>query len=172
VTGTFRYTKPKRIIVGKCTAQRLAMRPKCIPVGRPRGIKAAGIRYEKTLLKALLLRFPKSGLDISPWYEYWDANGRGYCQPDLVVYDVQHDRYVIVEIKLTNYVQADNTLNGLYVPVLAAAHDTVPAAMIIVRHLSPGINLSRVHDTFSAAFCASFTSSPAPIWHYLGKGPI
>jgi hypothetical protein len=57
----------------------LGARPDCIPVSRPRGAKALGVKYEKALAGAL------PGWKHGQWFQFKDINGYGYCQVDLMI---------------------------------------------------------------------------------------
>lgn len=137
-------------------------RPACIPHSRPRGVKAVGLRYEWALAKAL------PSAKHGPWYEFTDQNGPGYCQPDCV-WDLG-THLAIFEAKLSNIAQAEAQLKGLYLPVLQAAHKRPVVGIIVVRHLSPQVDLARVVDSLGAALNAS--NYCVPVLHWLGRGRL
>ena len=154
---------PSRRIMGQVRAKPCA-RPACIPRSRPRGAKALGLRYERALARAL--PHGRHG----PWYEFIDANGPGYCQPDIVL-DMGECMFVL-ESKLSNVEQAKAQIEDLYVPVLTAAHRTKVHGIIVVRHLTPGVDLALVHDTLQSAMIAAVRGSQLPLLHWLGRGRL
>ncbi len=159
-----------RIIAPPITyAKMLDSRPLCIPIGRPRGVKAKGIRYENIVGRALLERFPKHGISLGQWFEYCDVNGRGYCQVDVLIYRVADDSYVACEIKLTDTPSAQQQLQLLYLPVIQAATNRRVSAMIIARNVTP--QSRDIHDDFRNAVRASIDGI-VPVWHFLGRGKV
>lgn len=164
--------RAKREVFGECIARLLPTKPSCIPIGRPRGVKAQGVRYERAVASALLARWPKAGISAGPWYEFGDLNGRGYCQPDVTVYSASLDAYIVCECKLTNYNAALADLNTLYVPVLRAAHGTDVFPLIILRHLSSEVPPRSVFESFSAALYAAPKMKVPPVFHWLGRCPV
>lgn len=167
---TFHGQTSFRKLVGLYAARSLDARPECIPVGRPRGIKAKGLRYERIVAKALLSRFGNaSGLTFGQWFEYHDANGRGYAQVDMMLYDISKDIYVIGEIKLTDTPAARKQLDALYIPVVEMAMGTRAVGMVIARNLTSASATSEIFDKFiEAARCAQ--QGRQALWHYLGRG--
>ena len=163
--------KSHRVVNGLLSARRLDCRPSCIPIGRPRGAKAAGIRYQHTVERALLGAFPRSGIDVGPWFEYSDVNGRGYCQPDFLIYNPSQDEYVICECKLSDWLGAEAQMRELYIPVAERALGTKVNCLVILHNLAPGIAEYRVFGDFRDALWEARLNSP-PIWHYLGRGPV
>ncbi len=161
-----------RKICGAVSSRLLSARPSSIPIGRPRGAKAAGLRFERFVAKKLQETYPNSGISYHPWYEYLDVNGRGYCQPDFVVYSISRDAYVVVECKLGNYEQAVAQMKELYFPVLRAAAGKEVTGIAVLRHLNPEIDTGRVFPSFREALRASLYCNFVPIWHYIGRGPI
>lgn len=105
--------------------------PTCIPRrSRLRGVRAAGIRYEKAVAAAI------PGSVRGQWFEYTDAAGHGYCQPDIIV--VGKTSVLVVECKLTDVELARRQLAELYVPVLRHVYGGRPVyGLVVVRHLTP-----------------------------------
>lgn len=129
------------------------------------------MRYQRLVEKALLAAFPGSGLDVGPWFEFTDVNGRGYCQPDILLYDLSRDQYVIVEIKLSNFQAAQAQITDLYAPVVERATRSPPLGLIIMKNLSPEVPAARIFEDFrSALACAQ--EDWFPVWHWLGRGGI
>lgn len=77
-----------------------------------RGAKAKGVAFEKQLLRAL----PTSARG-GVWIEYCDRNGRGYCQPDILL-KVADREILILEAKYTWRLEGHVQLENLYRPVV------------------------------------------------------
>lgn len=103
-----------RIIRGLISAEMLDERPKCIPHGRPRGAKAAGLRYQRAFGRAI----GRSAMD-GPWFSFRDSGGTGFCQPDFVIN--LPSVVVVLECKYTWTPEAFAQIELLYVPVLKLA---------------------------------------------------
>ena len=88
-------------------------RPLGMPVGRPRGAKAQGVRYEKACSAAIPQAKP------GQWWHFIDANGPGYCQTDLVL--IGRDSVLVLECKYTWTMNAWEQLERLYLPVVEKA---------------------------------------------------
>jgi hypothetical protein len=161
-----------RIISGLISARKLTSRPAGIPFGRPRGAKAAGMRYQRLFEAALALEFPASGVEIGPWFEYFDVNGRGYCQPDAIIYDIAWDSWLICEIKLTDYDRAKRQMTELYVPVLQKALGTPIRRLAILRNVTnvpPGVG---IYEDLRRAIRESGIAGALPVFHWLGRGRL
>ena len=159
-----------RSVCGLVSARALDEKPACIPNGRPRGAKARGVSYEKAVAAALQSAFPKSGVCRGQWFEFHDANGRGYAQVDLLLYVMSLDRYVVGECKLTDIASARRKLTNFYLPIVQAAFGKVASGFVVTRHLTQLSDTRNVCDSFRATLGASLNGG-LPTWHYLGKGP-
>ena len=108
---------------------RFCERPKSIPPSRRKGgAKGAGQRYESALAKSL--PFALHG----PWIEFWDANGRGICQPDFVLRT--REGVFVLEAKMSDVEGARVQLRGLYEPLLQKILGEEVFGIGVVRHLS------------------------------------
>lgn len=165
-----------RVISGLLSSWRLESRPPCIPIGRPRGVKAAGMRYQRLFEKALLTEFPSHGVTVAPWFEFRDVNGRGYCQPDAIVYDIHTDAWVIIECKLTDYEGARRQMDELYVPVVKKALGEVSGRLVVLRNVTNVTAAPRlIFEDFRLAFSQARSEPPEvfpPVFHWLGKGKL
>lgn len=130
-------------------------------VSRPRGAKALGLRYERSVGKAL-----GAGWVAGPWFEYADNHGRGFCQPDFLFHTVQGA--LILECKLTDTPVAESQLKDLYYPVVSEALGCAVRGIIVVKHLTPATERRRVVGSLAEAL----RSPGIPILHWLGRGPI
>ena len=134
-------------------------RPNIIPVGRPRGAKAAGLRYERALAEAL-----PSALH-GQWFEFEDANGHGYCQTDFILSFLP--RYVVVlECKYIVTTEAVQQLLHLYLPIAREVYG-MARGVIVAKKLVPGFCRNAFGDLESAISAADVMATP--VWHWLGR---
>lgn len=156
--------KSHRVIEGLAWARPLPARPSVIPgAKRLRGTKALGIRFEKTVSKAL---GPLA--HHGQWFEFWDKNGRGFCQPDIV-FSCQGNVYVL-EVKLTDIEKASAQLTELYLPVVSMALGTPARGIIVTKYLTRTTPKNLIADCLKSAIAQ--TQKTIPILHYIGTGPI
>lgn len=119
-----------RSIKGLISAELLSERPKCIPHGRARGAKAAGLRYQRAFGKAI----GRSALD-GPWFQFRDSNGAGFCQPDFIIN--LPSVAVILECKYTWTPEAFAQIELLYRPVLELALGKPTFGLQVCKRLLP-----------------------------------
>jgi len=168
---TPRRRSAHRVIKGLEWAEPLAKRPACIPEGRPKGVKATGLRYERQaateINKAL-----RGSLVRGQWFEFVDSNGHGYCQCDGLYYDIRTDSYVVFEFKLTEVAQAREQLLDLYLPVVECAWPSFgkPRGVVVARHLTRETDVKRVCDSLWKA--VSWNCDQIPTLHWIGRGPL
>lgn len=120
----------QRTAKGVYFAQRLAHRPPAIPIGRPRGAKLAGVRYERAFGKALG-QLAQHG----PWFQFRDMNGIGHCQPDFII--ELPSLVVILECKYTWTLAAFVQMEALYAPVLSFALGKPVIGLQVCKRLLP-----------------------------------
>ena len=149
-----------RIVAGLKSAAALAKRPGFIPVGRPRGIKAAGLRYERGLAKA------HPWLEAGRWWEFVDYAGAGWCQTDLFL---ERPEYALVlEAKLSWVPEAHTQISQLYEPVIRYALEKPVFGVVVTKRLKPGIpRYVKVEGSLQAALAHASAGRPA-VWHWLG----
>ena len=144
-----------RVISDLKWAHPLDSRPPCIPTSRPRGAKAAGLRFERELAKHL-----PSALH-GQWFEFEDQNGHGYCQTDLI-YSLLPAYLAVLEVKYTLVPGAHSKLLNLYLPVVSAALSRPAVGVVCVKNLDPRYRRGCIHtDLHTAASHAATTSYPA-----------
>lgn len=153
-----------RIISELKWARKLDSRPVCIPIGRPRGAKLAGVRYENELASHLATFLH------GVWWEFEDANGRGFCQTDLIRHTPRDT--VLLECKYTWTSTAERQLLDLYVPVVSLAlripqSQIVP--IVVCKKLVPQTMLRIIHSSLESAL-EEETRHPR-LWHHLGGVP-
>lgn len=143
------------------------LRPSHIPVSRPRGVKAAGLRYERAVGRELA----NAGLRplMGQWFEFTDANGPGHCQTDLVL--VGRARVVVIECKLTDVDAGRAQLAGLYLPVARMVWpEKRPLGIVAARHLSREEHLDLVCTTLDEAIRRA--ESCIPTFHWVERVPL
>lgn len=134
-----------RIVDRLFWADRAAERPPGIPISRPRGAKASGIRYEKALAKMF-----GTGVIRGQWWEFRDRNGHGFCQTDLFQ---EGERFALVmESKYTWCPEGHSQLELLYRPVVEFAVGKPVLGIQVCRILKPNMpsELTIVNDIASA----------------------
>ena len=141
---------------------RTCERPQSIPVGRPRGAKAAGIRFERAIGQQLL------GARRGQWFEFEDRNGHGWCQVDFLM--PWGGRAVVLEAKYTWTEDGHRELDGLYLPVVESAGWQRPIGIVISRNLIPMNGRAVARSTLSQA--VEIAESRWAVWHWLGVGPL
>lgn len=130
---------------------RLAAKP---PHRAPRGLKGAkarGLAFEKQLLEAL---GPKAQGGV--WFEFCDRNGRGFCQPDIML-KLGHQTVLILEVKYTWTPEGHQQLENLYRPVVreVLGHQWLLHTVQVCKLLSPDTPRHCVHTQLVDAIAAS-----------------
>jgi hypothetical protein len=122
-----------------------------------RGAKAKGVAFEKALLGALGPR-ARGGI----WLEFCDSNGRGYCQPDILL-KLSHQCLLILEAKYTWTWEGHQQLENLYRPVVRAAlRGTWQILTVqVCKLLTPETPRQAVFASLEAALAASHAGKMA-----------
>jgi hypothetical protein len=156
-------TEPQyRTIVGLRWAHPLPSRPDCIPASRPRGAKAAGLRFERELAKAL-----PSCLH-GTWFEFEDKLGHGYCQAD-VIYTLGYNFAAVIEVKYTLVPGAHSKLLNLYVPIVSRALNIDCVGVVAVKNLDPRYRRGRIYTDLPSAAQASVANSYPALLQWSGQ---
>lgn len=113
-------------------------RPGCILIGRPRGAKRAGVKYERDLAIAM------PHLVHGQWFEFEDLNGHGYCQVDFL-WHYGDESVGILESKYTWTEDGHRQIERLYRPVLEGAGWRNIWGIVVCKKLIP--NMGSVHST-------------------------
>jgi hypothetical protein len=150
----------KRVVAGLKWVREVEGRPKGIPIGRPRGVKAFGIRYEKAI-EAEIPTFARGR-----WFEFEDVNGRGWCQPDFV--KVERNRVIVLELKHTWTEDGQIELNKLYLPVLRALYGLPTLGIVVVKRLVPYMGRVIVTGDLDNAIRLA-EGHGFVVWHCLGS---
>ena len=139
---------------------RWAIRAECPwPKSRPRGTKALGLAYERAAARAL----PRA--EHNPWFKFEDRHGIGYCSPDLLF--IRDKAALLLECKLTDWEEAWEQLQRLYIPVVGAALGVSAFPVVLVKH-APASGPTIV-TTLAEALA---TAEHRPVLHWIGRGPL
>jgi len=154
-----------RVIEDLRWASLLSERPSCIPASRPKGAKAAGLRFEKALSRHL------SGSLHGKWFEFEDRNGHGYCQTDIIyVFHTPITPYaVIIEVKYTLVPGAHTKLQHLYLPIVSAALRMPSVGVVAVKNLDPRFRRGRIYTDLPSAVQAACTNSFPSLIQWSGQ---
>jgi hypothetical protein len=158
-----------RQVVGLRWARPLEGKPAFIPGSRPRGAKAEGLRYERSLAKGLGSKF-RCGM----WWEFRDDGGIGCCQTDF--FGKAKQWIILLETKLTWTPEAEEQLYGLYVPVVAMAMQ-VPRSqvlpIVVCKYLTREAERPICFTLKEALEQSMNVSAPfCSVWHHLGGVPL
>lgn len=121
-------------------------------VGKQKGAKALGLRFERAVAKSL------PGALHGQWFRFVDNNGPGFCSPDIL-FTIGPTLWV-VECKLTDWSEADAQLNHLYRPVLRALWGPEIRSVIVAKFLTPLTQKERLVASWEEAL-----RHDAPILH-------
>lgn len=149
-----------RVISGLQWA-RACEKPACIPNSRARGRKAAGLRYERELAKAI----PEA--IHGQWFEFQDAKGRGWCQPDLFLHTAS--AVFVLESKYTWTEAGHKQIDGLYRPVLEGFFHAPVLGIVVCKVLTPAVNRAWVCRSLSEAMLQA-AAGRKTVLHWIGAG--
>ena len=140
-------------------------RPRLLPQARPRGIKREGLKYEQLLAK----QWPQA--QHSLWFEYQDALGHHYCQPDFV--QPSGGVVYVMEAKRTWVSEAHVKLEALYCPVVSKALNCRALPIVVCKNLSPRLDSDVLvtTDVWQAQFMAGLRvrgRGPRVVLHWIG----
>lgn len=99
-------------------------------IKRPRGAKAAGLRYERALAKAL----PEA--KHGQWLEFRDALGLGWAQPDLLL--VLPSLVVVLECKYSWVAEGHQQVER-YLPLVEKVWGLPARGMVVCKVLREGM---------------------------------
>ena len=155
----------KRHVVGLKWAARLTGRPGCISVGRARGIKALGVRYEKAFEKWIGPGEATRGV----WFEFEDKNGHGYCQVDFLIRG--EGEVFVLELKHTWNEGAHVELEKLYLPIVSLAMKAPAFGLVVAKRLTPESRRVKVVAGLEEGK-AQARSARRVVFHWLGGVPV
>ena len=153
-----------RKVVGLKWAKELPGRPKWLRTTRPQGAKAAGLRYERLVGKAL----PEARRGV--WWEFEDEEGVAWCQTDFLI--PRGDGWVLAEVKYPWTPMAYAQVQELYAPVLKwVLRRRFLGAMLVCKNLLPQTPRDAICGGLGAGIDA-IGSVGLPVVHWIGTGPI
>lgn len=134
------------------------------PQRRKKGAKGAGLGYERKVAKAL----PQA--IFNPWFEYMDANGKGFAQPDFLL-PLKGGLLAILECKLTATPVGKEQLALLYMPL---AQFLWPKRQILGVMVTKNLTWASRGPAISLeeALQQSLRSTTIPTLHWLGHSPL
>lgn len=160
-----------RAVHGLKRVEKLDGWPEQIPKPKPRkkSAKAEGLRYEKRaaeMLASLTGRFAGAEVLHGQWLRYFDANGPGLAQPDVLVVP-RRGPICIVEAKLTYRPSAEYKLKNLYSPLVKKLYLRRKQRLIcITKNLTPDCaTLTRI-TTLEEAVSQNLNFC---VWHWRPK---
>ena len=151
-------------------AAALRGKPDCIPAPAPiskvKGVKALGLRFERSLAKAL------PGSLHGQWWEFEDALGYGLCQTDLIYpfhLEPSPATIAVIEIKYTLVPGAHSKLSSLYMPIVRRATGCRVAGIVIVKNLDPRFRRGRIFTSLRPATEAALETSYPSLIQWSGQ---
>lgn len=138
----------------------LCSKPSWVPRSRPRGSKAAGLAYERSVARSIPAAM--TGL----WFAYADRGGPGWCAPDMVLQTPWG--VLVIEAKLTDVPEAYTQVRKLYMPVLDEALNQRVLGIVICRGLTPQ-RYGQVTESLSEALAVARGGIAIPTLHWPGR---
>lgn len=128
-------------------------------------IQKTGLRYERRVIRALRAR----GFDLehNPWFEWKNGKEFGICCPDAIVYELNLNRALVVEIKLSATVLALEKVRDFYCPIVSRALAIKTLPLIITRSIARMEKRETPIQTLWEA-----VDSDWPVYLWPGNGPI
>lgn len=136
-------------------------------VRRPRGAKAKGLKYEREIAQTLGCSAGSSWI-AGQWFEFADANGKGYAQVDFM--SIQSDAVVVLEAKLSWCPEGHTQLEQLYRPLIEMAFRKPMVGLVICKHLIPECK-GAIASTLGSALQAA-RSCRNVVLHWSCKAPL
>lgn len=128
----------------------------------PRGAKGAGLRFERQVASGI------TGARTGRWFVFRDANGTGYCSPDIILATAQG--LIVLECKLSDTPHAFSQIERLYKPVLQMVFRRPVAGIVVAKHLRAHTDTALVvEDLRSALKFLRDRPGSVPILHWMGR---
>jgi len=144
-------------------------RPDYIPLSKPKGVRALGLRFERRLHKAL------PGSIHGQWWEFEDTQGYGVCQTDLIYpfHLVPGPATVaVIEVKYTLVPGAHSKLSSLYMPIVSKALGCRVAGIVIVKNLDPRFRRGRIFTSIQSATDAALATGYPSLIQWAGQSLV
>jgi hypothetical protein len=139
-------------------------RPGFIPVARPKGAKAVGLRYERAFAKYLA----PMGCIHGQWFEFEDKSGIRYCQTDLI-YPISKWLFALMEVKYTLVDRAYDQLLDLYGPVVEAAYNTRVGLVAVFKNSREDLSKSAYFRDIHSACQWSVDTGGVGLLRWVGQ---
>lgn len=154
-----KHLRSHRVIRSLRLVKPVVSGPRNFPPLPTKGSRAVGIRYEQSLAKAL------AGYDAdhNPWFYFEDANGPGWCQPDILLADGTD--LFILEAKLSDCEAGVRQLKELYLPVLRHVLGNRVYGITVSRYLTRKTDTKLVTDDLGIAMLTA-RNHQIPILHW------
>jgi hypothetical protein len=104
---------------------------------------------------------------FNPWFEFVDANGRGFAQPDFVLRT--KSEILLLECKLTDTLEAREQLQLLYTPLLEHVYRSPVRGVVVAKSLAP-FSPDPVFTLREAL--AAAREGQLPVLHWLGHSSL
>lgn len=131
---------------------------------RPRGRKAAGLRYERELAKAL------PSAKHGQWIRFADRHGLGFAQPDFLI--ELRDVVVVLETKYTWVAEGHSQIELLYRPLVETIWRKPVIGIVVAKVLTPDCRQLAVWRSLDEALNAGLGGERSGVWHWIGSGPL
>src|SRR5215468_9863777 len=139
-------------------------RPSFIPVSRPKGAKAAGLRYERAFAAYL----KPMGCVAGQWFEFEDRTGVRYCQTDII-FPLNRRLFALIEVKYTLVDRAYDQLLDLYGPVVEAAYNTRVGLVTVFRNTRGEFDRTGLCDDIRLACQWSIDTGGVGLLRWMGQ---
>lgn len=153
----------KRVINGLKWAA-LAARPSALPIGRPRGQKAWGVRYEREVAAAISV-----GIH-GQWFKFEDSAGVGVCQTDLLL-DLG-TVMLVLEVKYTWTAEGHFQLDRLYQPVVEMVFGKPAIGVVVCKKLIIGMPAEVKVAADLKSVIGNARAGEHAVLHWLGVGVL
>lgn len=128
-----------------------------------KGTRREGLKYEEDLAKAL------PGCAHGIWFKYWNDNGVGYCQPDIMI--TRNGVVIVLEAKRTDCEYARHQLGRMYLPVVRFVYEKPALGIVVAKFTSSETRSSSVVNNLQDALYLA-NRGVIPTLHWLGQGPL
>lgn len=128
-------------------------------MGRPRGKKAAGVKYEKALAKAL------PGAEHGVWFQFVDSNGPGFCQADLLLRTAHGT--AVLEAKYTWVASGHGQADRLYVPIVEKITGRPAFSIVVCKVVTRDTPREWICRTLQSALDRAARDLPT-VLHWIG----
>src|SRR5262252_10639159 len=139
-------------------------RPSFIPVSRPRGAKATGLRYERRFAEYMR----PLGAIHGQWFEFEDKSGVRYCQTDII-YPMSLRLFALMEVKYTLVDRAYDQLLDLYGPVVEAAYNVRVGLVAVFKNTRSEFDKAAKFSTIAEACQWSVDTGGVGLLRWVGQ---